>query len=132
MVRVGAAYGAAVGGQGGQGAVEAGAQGEGGPLGSELGARLQDFAPLVLVVYGAVVISGAALVLSGPGPAGWLALGVTAAALAVTAFAAAPTHGRLADRDDALVTRLLVADRWRCAFAVGGAVLAVVAVVVAP
>lgn len=89
-------------------------------------------APLVLVVYGAVVVSGAALVLSGPTVLGWLALAVTAGALTVTAFAAAPTHGRLTDRDDTLVTRLLVADRWRCVCAVGGAVLAIVAVAVAP
>ena len=85
--------------------------------------------PLVVVVYGVLVIAGGALVSSGPDPVGWLALAAAAAALAVTAVAAAPTHGRLTDRDDALVTRLLVADRWRCAFAVGGAVLAVVAVV---
>lgn len=89
-------------------------------------------APLVLVVYGAVVVSGAVLVLSGPEPTGWFALGVTGGALAVTAFAAAPTHGRLTDRDDTLVARLLAADRWRCAFAVGGAALAAVASAVAP
>ncbi len=86
-------------------------------------------APLVAVVYGALVVSGALLVLTGPQPAGWLALTGAAGALVVTAFAAAPTHGRLTDRDDALVARLVLADRWRCAFAVGGAVLAALAVV---
>ena len=49
-------------------------------------------------------------------------------ALATTALAAAPVHGRLTDRDDVLVARLLVADRWRCAFAVLGAVAATGAV----
>jgi hypothetical protein len=88
--------------------------------------------PLVVVVYGTLVVAGASLVLSGPDLLGWLALAAAAGALGTTAAAAAPTHGRLADRDDALVARLLAADRWRCAFAVGGAVLATVAVVVAP
>ncbi|HXH77018.1 hypothetical protein [Nocardioides sp.] len=83
--------------------------------------------PLVVVVYGAIVVSGAVLVLSGPGLLGWLALAAVAGALGMTAAAAAPTHGRLTDRDDALVTRLLAADRWRCAFAVAGAVLALAA-----
>ncbi|CAA9405032.1 MAG: hypothetical protein AVDCRST_MAG60-2321 [uncultured Nocardioides sp.] len=86
-------------------------------------------APMVAVVYSALVISGALLVLTGPEPAGWLALTAAAGALSVTAFAAAPTHGRLTERDDALVARLVLVDRWRCAFAVGGALLAAVAVV---
>ena len=85
--------------------------------------------PLVAVVYGALVVCGGAFVLSGPDAVGWLALLGAAGAVVVTAVAAAPTHGRLTDRDDALVHRLLVADRWRCAFAVSGAALAVVAVV---
>lgn len=85
--------------------------------------------PLVVVVYAAVVISGGVLVAAGPDPAGWLALASAVGALGLTAAAAAPLHGRLTDRDDALVTRLLVADRARCALAVLGALLAVLAVV---
>ena len=85
-------------------------------------------APLVAVVYGALVVTGGLLVAAGPDAAGWLALAGAVGAIILTATAAAPTHGRLTDRDDALVSRLLVADRWRCACAVGGAVAAVVAV----
>ncbi len=86
-------------------------------------------APLVGVVYLALLVTGGWLVASDPDLAGWAALALTAAALATTAAAAAPTHGRLADRDDALVARLLVVDRWRCVLAVLAAVAAVVAVV---
>jgi hypothetical protein len=86
-------------------------------------------APLVGVVYLALLVTGGFLAASGPGAAGWVALLLTAAALATTAVAAAPTHGRLAERDDALVARLLVADRCRCALAVLGAVAASAAVI---
>lgn len=85
--------------------------------------------PLVVVVYAALVISGGVLVAGGPDLAGWLALAGATGALGLTATAAAPLHGRLAERDDTLVARLLVADRVRCALAVVGALLALVAVV---
>jgi hypothetical protein len=84
--------------------------------------------PLVGLVYLALVVTGGFLAASGPGVAGWVALLLTVAALATTAVAAAPAHGRLAERDDALVARLLVADRCRCALAVLGAVAATAAV----
>ena len=85
--------------------------------------------PLVVVVYGLVVTTGAWYVSSGPDAVGWLAIVAAGGALATTALAAAPTHGRLTERDEALVTRLLVADRVRCACAIVSAVLASVAVV---
>ena len=85
-------------------------------------------APVVLLVYAALLGTGAALVLAGPDLAGWFALVGAASALAVTAFAAAPLHGRLGARDDILVRRLLLADRWRCLAAFAGACAAVVAV----
>lgn len=84
-------------------------------------------APLVVLVYGALVATGGVLVADGPGPAGWAALGGAVLAFAATAFGAAPIHGRLGARDDALVARLLLVDRWRCVAAVGGAVAAVLA-----
>ncbi len=84
--------------------------------------------PLVGVVYLALVVAGAALVVAGPDAVGWVALAASAAALAITATLAAPLHGRLDSRDDARVARLLVVDRWRCAAAVVGALAAVVAV----
>lgn len=83
--------------------------------------------PLVGVVYGALVVTGAALVLAGPGAAGWVALAGAAGAVAVTATLAAPLHGRLGVRDDVRVRRLLRVDRLRCGLAVAGAVAAVVA-----
>jgi hypothetical protein len=84
-------------------------------------------APLVGAVYLLLLVTGGLLVAAGPDAAGWLAVGLTGGALAVTALVAAPVHGRLGSRDDALVARLLVADRWRCALAVLGAVAATVA-----
>ncbi|QCW51902.1 hypothetical protein FE634_18535 [Nocardioides dongxiaopingii] len=83
--------------------------------------------PLVAVVYVALLATGAFLLASGPDAVAWLGLGGAASALAVTATLAAPTHGRLTDRDEALVARLLVVDRWRCAAAVLGAVASVAA-----
>jgi hypothetical protein len=84
-------------------------------------------APVVVLVYGALVVTGAVLVADGPDAAGWCALGGGAAALALTAVGAAPLHSRLTARDDVLVRRLLVVDRWRCAAAVAGALAAVLA-----
>ena len=83
--------------------------------------------PVVLLVYGALVSSGAVLVADGPGAAGWVALALTVLTFALTAFGAAPIHGRLTVRDEALVRRLLVVDRWRCAAAVTATVAAVAA-----
>jgi hypothetical protein len=83
--------------------------------------------PLVVLVYGALLVTGAATALSGTGVAGWVGLAGAAAAMGVTATVAGPAHGRLVERDERLVVRLLVADRWRCAAAVLGAVAAVVA-----
>jgi hypothetical protein len=86
----------------------------------------QAITPLVGVVYAALVGTGAALVVSGPGPAGWVALAAETAAILVTATVAAPIHGRLVrGREQRTVVRLLVADRWRCAAAVVGLVAAV-------
>lgn len=85
---------------------------------------------VVAVVYGALVLTGAWLVVAGPTTAGWGALLASAAALVVTAVLAAPLHGRLGREPatPALRHRLLVVDRVRCAAAVLGASLAAVAV----
>lgn len=85
-------------------------------------------APVVLVVYGSLLGTGAWLVAAGPSTLGWLALGATVLAFATTAFGAAPTHGRLTAPEPGLVARLLLVDRWRCVAAVAGAVCAVAAV----
>ncbi|MFZ2016910.1 MAG: hypothetical protein WAV00_24095 [Nocardioides sp.] len=87
--------------------------------------------PLVGAVYGALVVTGVALVRSGPGPAAWVALLAEATAMALTATVAAPIHGRLSRRDEPALARLLRADRGRCAAAVVGLVAAVASVTVA-
>lgn len=70
--------------------------------------------PVVVVVYGALVLSGGWALLSRPG--GWtgVALAAVAVALLVTAVAAAPAHGRLgAGHDAGRIRRLLAVDRVR-------------------
>ncbi|MEO3937227.1 hypothetical protein V3N99_10760 [Dermatophilaceae bacterium Soc4.6] len=83
--------------------------------------------PLVVLTYGALLLALGAAVVAGPRTAWlWLAAAGGALAFGTTALAAAPTHGRLSGgRDDALVVRLLRADRWRC----GGAVIAAIGAV---
>lgn len=88
----------------------------------------RSIAPLVGVVYLLLLVTGGLLVADGPDALGWWALVLTGGALTTTAVVAAPLHGRLDARADALVARLLVADRWRCALAVLGAVVAAGAV----
>jgi hypothetical protein len=87
----------------------------------------RSIAPVVLVVYGALLGTGAWLCVSGAAVLGWLALAATALALALTAFGAAPIHGRLQQPETGLVNRLLLVDRLRCGAAVTGALLAVAA-----
>jgi hypothetical protein len=84
---------------------------------------------LVAVLYAAVLTAGVGAVLSSPrSPGVWVAAVGTAGVLLVTATAAAPTHGRLADgRTDALVSRLLAVDRVRLLLAVVAATGAVFA-----
>lgn len=87
--------------------------------------------PVVVVVYGALVpVAGWALAATWPDP--WVLLAVAGGGLSLlaTALVAAPTHGRLAGgRDEALVRRLLTADRVRASGAVVCCVAATVAVV---
>lgn len=81
--------------------------------------------PVVGVVYPALLLTGGALVVDGPGVAGWVALGATGLALVLTAGVAAPLHGRLASYDPRLAGRLLLVDRVRCAAVTAGALAAV-------
>lgn len=85
-------------------------------------------APLVGVLYLAVLGTGVWWLLADASVLAWVAVALSAGAVAVTAAVAAPLHGRLTRRDDALLRRLLAADRVRTAFAVAGAVVALVAV----
>ncbi len=86
--------------------------------------------PVVVLVYGAVVLAGGwALGATWPNPWVLLAVAGAGASLLATALVAAPTHGRLAGgRDDALVRRLLASDRVRAAAAAVGCLGAVLAV----
>jgi hypothetical protein len=78
-------------------------------------------APLVALVYGAALVCCLGATLSAPSWGTWVADAGTLLAFAVTATAAAPTHGRLgAGPEPVLLRRLLVVDRVRSA----GAVLA--------
>ena len=76
--------------------------------------------PIVGLVYG-LLLAACAVRLGDPLDAGtWVAYLGSALALATTAFAAAPTHGRLGSEPDPgarapLVRRLLVVDRVRLA-----------------
>ncbi|XAS75275.1 hypothetical protein V3G39_11430 [Dermatophilaceae bacterium Sec6.4] len=74
--------------------------------------------PLVGVVYVLLAVSVCWMLLADR--SGWTYAGaVLAAAVAsVTAFGAAPIHGRLSERDDALVRRLLQIDTVRAVLAV--------------
>jgi len=85
--------------------------------------------PLVVLVYGVLLVACTAAVLSAPGSGGaWVAAIGAAATFLVTALGAAPTHGRLArGRTQALVARLLLVDRLRLA----GALVALAGAVVA-
>lgn len=85
--------------------------------------------PLVGVVYVALLVTGVgALASDRSSVLLWLAALASAAAVLVTATAAAPLHGRLGSgRDPALVARLLVVDRLRCGCATVGFAAAVLA-----
>jgi len=75
-------------------------------------------APVVVVVYAALVAAGAWALAVGPSAAVVVAGSAAAACIGVTAAAAAPTHARLDRPDPALLRRLLRADRVRGVLAV--------------
>ena len=82
--------------------------------------------PLVGLVYGAALVAAVGAVVAAPqSGAAWLAALATGGAFGVTAFRAAPLHGRLGRRgpEATLVRALLRADRVRTLLAL----LAVVA-----
>ena len=83
--------------------------------GSAHAAHTRSITPVVVVVYGVLVLAGAwSLVATWPD--GWALVAVAGGgvSLLATALVAGPAHGRLADgRNPALLRRLLVADRVR-------------------
>jgi hypothetical protein len=86
-------------------------------------------APLVAVVYGALVVGAVAVLTTDVTPASLAAVVAAAVAVLTTAGLAAPLHGRLGQRDQRLVVRLLAADRVRLGAAVVAALAAAVATV---
>lgn len=95
------------------------------------GTHSRSIVPLVVLTYGALLVSIAWVLATGVVPAGaWVAGGAFALTLLVTAVGAAPLHGQLGRGFDPVVARrLLLVDRWRCALAVAAAVAAAVSVV---
>ncbi len=87
--------------------------------------------PAVVLVY-AAALTGCFAGITHRAGLGTSALAVsvvaTLTAVALTAAAAAPLHGRLVDHDEALLRRLLLVDRLRCAAAVAAVAAALVAV----
>ena len=89
--------------------------------------------PVVVVVYGLVVVAGVMVVVDGL--TAWRVIGMAGHGLALltTALVAAPAHMRLGDgRDDAVLARLLAADRVRLAGASLAAAASVAAALVGP
>lgn len=95
------------------------------------GTHSRSITPLVVLIYGGLVLAGGWTLLAGP-RGGWTLVSLAAAGVAmlVTAVAAAPAHGRLAAGPDPdRLAGLLRADRVRAAaatVAVAAAALAVV------
>lgn len=86
--------------------------------------------PLVVVLYGALVVTSSVFLGHHHGLAAWLGFSGAWGAMLVTATAAAPTHRRLATPEPHLLRRLLVVDRVRAGLAclaLLGAVLTAVA-----
>ena len=73
--------------------------------------------PLVVLVYGALVVTSAPFVSHHHGVPAWLGVIGAWGAMLVTAVAAAPTHGRLVSPEPPLLRRLLVVDRLRSGLA---------------
>ena len=89
-------------------------------------AHTRAITPLVAVVYGLLVLTGAWAVIDGPDGWTWLALVTAAVAMLVTAVSAGPTHTRLgAGHDPNLIRTLLRVDRIRTAAAIVAAIAAV-------
>jgi hypothetical protein len=93
------------------------------------GAHQRSVTPLVGLLFGALAVTTAGLLLLGPRPAGTAAAVLLAALLGVTAFGAVPEHGRLSRAFDPLAhRRLLRWDALRVVIALAQVALGVVTV----
>lgn len=84
-------------------------------------------APIVGLLYGALVLSGCWTLAAGPSSYAVVAVALAAGCVAVTALLAAPAHGRLAEPEPALLRRLLAVDRVRALLAVASLAAALAA-----
>jgi hypothetical protein len=85
--------------------------------------------PVVVVVYGSLVVANGATLWRAPGVWTWMSAGAAAVAMGVTALVAAPAHGRLGQGYDAArIRRLLRADRVRAVAAAAALLAAIFAV----
>jgi hypothetical protein len=83
---------------------------------------------LAVPVYGLLALAGLVTLRAGADAWQLVALALLAGCVVVTATVAGPAHNRLAaGRDPAVLARLLVADRLRCAAAVLAGLAALVA-----
>lgn len=84
--------------------------------------------PVVALVYGSVLVAVAYAAADGVGVLGGVAVAGSVTAFALTAFVAAPAHGRLGRGwDQRVLRRLVVTDRLRLLAAAVAAVAAVAA-----
>ena len=91
-------------------------------------AHTRRITPVVVLVYGSVIVALVLVALDGLDLARGLVLAASVTGFALTAFVAAPAHGRLGRGwDERVMHRLVVADRLRLLVAVVAAVAAVVA-----
>jgi len=88
----------------------------------------RSIALLVAVTYVAVAGTGAWWLAVDWSTLAAVAVGLALLSMAVTAVLAAPLHGRLVRRDDALIDRLLRVDRMRTVFGVVAVAVAIGAV----
>ena len=92
-------------------------------------AHTRAITPLVVVVYGLLVLAGVWAVIDGPDAWTLVALASAAVALLVTGSSAGPTHRRLgAGHDPGRIRGLLRADRIRAVAAVIAVIAATMAV----
>jgi sugar phosphate isomerase/epimerase len=73
--------------------------------------------PLVVLLYGALVVTSVPFVAHHHDPAAWVGAAGAWGAMLVTATAAAPTHARLTTPEPRLLRRLLAVDRVRAVLA---------------
>ncbi len=92
------------------------------------GGHTRRITPLVVVIYGALGVTGAAVLFTARSAATIVGCAAALVAVGLTLTLAGPTHAQLArGRNDALIRRLLLADRGRTVAALVASAAAVAA-----